>query len=44
LDYVGGAPQVDDQCLVVFRRKPVDETASSFSKTAAVEATATLER
>ena len=29
LDYVGGAQQVDDQCLVVFRRKPLGETAAS---------------
>ena len=29
LDYVGGAHQVDDQCLVVFRRKPLGENASS---------------
>ncbi|MBP3529912.1 MAG: SpoIIE family protein phosphatase [Thermoguttaceae bacterium] len=28
LDYVGGAQQVDDQCLVVFRRKPLEETAA----------------
>ncbi len=35
LDYVGGAPQVDDQCLVVCRRKPLDESA-------AAEATATI--
>lgn len=29
LEYVGGAQQVDDQCLVVFRRKPVGEAAAS---------------
>jgi serine phosphatase RsbU (regulator of sigma subunit) len=29
LDYVGGAQQVDDQCLVVFRRRPFDESASA---------------
>ena len=29
LDYVGGAHQVDDQCLVVFRRKPLGESAAS---------------
>lgn len=29
LDYVGGAQQVDDQCLVVFRRKPLGESAAS---------------
>lgn len=28
LEYVGGAQQVDDQCLVVFRRKPLEETAA----------------
>lgn len=28
-DYVGGAHQVDDQCLVVFRRKTLDENAPS---------------
>jgi hypothetical protein len=29
LDYVGGAHQVDDQCLVVFRRKPLGENTAS---------------
>lgn len=29
LEYVGGAQQVDDQCLVVFRRKPLGESAAS---------------
>lgn len=28
LDYVGGARQVDDQCLVVFRRKPIGENST----------------
>ena len=28
LEYVGGAQQVDDQCLVVFRRKPLDGSAT----------------
>ena len=28
LEYVGGAQQVDDQCLVVFRRKPLEETSA----------------
>ncbi len=29
LEYVGGAQQVDDQCLVVFRRKPLGESAAA---------------
>jgi len=41
LDYVGGAPQVDDQCLVVFRRKPIGETASPLPQAETVETTAT---
>lgn len=28
LDYVGGARQADDQCLVVFRRKPIGENST----------------
>lgn len=35
LDYVGGAQQVDDQCLVVFRRKPLDESATPGATVAA---------
>lgn len=33
LDYVGGAQQVDDQCLVVFRRKPLGESAAASEAT-----------
>ena len=33
LEYVGGAQQVDDQCLVVFRRKPLGENAAASEAT-----------
>ncbi|MBR2002866.1 MAG: SpoIIE family protein phosphatase [Thermoguttaceae bacterium] len=37
LEYVGGAQQVDDQCLVVFRRKPLDESAAAEELAKAAE-------
>ncbi|MBR4833524.1 MAG: SpoIIE family protein phosphatase [Thermoguttaceae bacterium] len=38
LDYVGGARQVDDQCLVVFRRKPLGESAAAEATSTASDA------